>query len=90
MAKHQGRDPYGHHHRKQRATQLPHAYGQPCPRCGQPMLPGQDLDLGHTDDIAHGGADSPRRIEHAHCNRQAGQAVSAKRRKRQPINTRRW
>jgi len=61
----------GHDHR-QWATKLPNPNGRPCPRCGQPMLPGQKLDLGHTIDRARGGGNSPRRWEHAHCNRKAG------------------
>ena len=58
---------YGAEHQKLRATLLPRAYGQPCPRCGRPMLEGQDLDLGHTEDrTGYNG------IEHADCNRRAG------------------
>lgn len=58
---------YGYTHRKLRAALLPDAYGRPCPKCGQPMLPGQALDLGHTDNrTGYTG------IEHARCNRQAG------------------
>jgi hypothetical protein len=56
---------YGTDHQKLRAMLLPHAIGQPCPRCGQPMLEGQALDLGHidTDRTRYSG------IEHANCNR---------------------
>lgn len=58
---------YGPEHRRLRQALLPYAYGEPCPKCGETMLPGQALDLGHTDDrTAYTG------IEHARCNRQAG------------------
>ena len=40
---------YGHAHQAKRAKLLAAAYGQPCTRCGQPMLPGQLLDLDHDD-----------------------------------------
>jgi hypothetical protein len=40
---------YGQTHRKLRAALLPQAYGQPCARCGHPMLPGQVLHLDHND-----------------------------------------
>jgi len=58
---------YGYDHQRLRAALLPDAYGKPCPRCGTPMLPGQTLDLDHTDDRSgyHGMA-------HASCNRAAG------------------
>lgn len=46
----------------------------PCPRCGQPMTYAQcaRLDVGHTRDVADGGARSPLRLEHTECNRRAG------------------
>lgn len=69
---------YGFDHRRLRLALLPYAYGQPCPRCDKVMLPGQALDLGHTDDrSAYTG------IEHARCNRQAG-AVKGHTRRRTP------
>lgn len=58
---------YGGQHQAIRAANLPYAYGKPCTRCGQPMLPGQDLDLDHFDD--RGGY---RGFAHARCNRSAG------------------
>jgi len=65
---------YDHHHATLRATLLPHAYGTPCPRCGDLMIPGQALDLGHP--IGRGRAADPTsradHIEHADCNRGAG------------------
>jgi hypothetical protein len=69
---------YAGPHQSIRRALLPDAYGKPCPRCGLPMLPGQDLDLGHTDDrAAYSG------IEHARCNRQAGGRLgNARRRER--------
>jgi hypothetical protein len=44
------------------------AHGLPCVRCGEPMLPGQPLDLDHDDD--HPGR--YRGVAHASCNRSAG------------------
>ena len=40
---------YGGKHKKLRAVLLPSAYGQPCSRCGQLMLPHQELHLDHND-----------------------------------------
>ena len=58
---------YGNKHQKLRAKLLPTAYGQPCTRCGQPMLPGQALHFDHTDDrTGYLG------FAHAACNRKAG------------------
>lgn len=68
-ARHRG---YNHDHDQLRATLLPHAYGRACPRCGQPMLPGQALDLGHSVARAHDPHARGDRIEHARCNRSAG------------------
>jgi hypothetical protein len=42
-----------------------------CPRCGQPVLAGQELDYGHTTARAHDPASRADRVEHAHCNRVA-------------------
>jgi hypothetical protein len=63
---------YGPAHRARRAALLPYAIGTPCPRCGAPMLQGQALDLGHSTALAHNPYALGDRIEHAHCNRQAG------------------
>lgn len=65
---------YDARHQAIRAMLLPLAYGKPCPRCGEPMLRGQDLDLGHPPDaprVTHPGSRG-QRIEHARCNRSAG------------------
>lgn len=67
---------YGGPHQAIRRALLPYAYGRPCPRCGFPMLPGQKLDLGHTDDRA-----GYQGIEHATCNRRAGQRLAMERRR---------
>ena len=40
---------YDTKHRALRAKLLPSAYGTPCVRCGQVMLPTQQLHLDHTD-----------------------------------------
>ena len=57
----------GWQHQKLRQQMLPYAYGIPCHFCGKPMLPGQALDLDHTDDRA-----SYRGMTHASCNRADG------------------
>jgi hypothetical protein len=36
------------------------------------MTPGMKLDVGHQVDVVDGGAGSPLRLEHAGCNRKAG------------------
>jgi len=59
-------------HRRRRAELLPKAYGQPCARCGLPVLPGQALDAGHSTSLAHDPSSKADRIEHALCNRSAG------------------
>ena len=64
---------YGYDHQKLRAALLPGAYGHPCPhhgtdpQCPGLMLPGQALDLDHTDDRT-----AYRGMAHASCNRRAG------------------
>lgn len=75
---------YGIEHQRTRALLLPEAYGRPCPRCGLPMLRGQDLDLGHSTDLAFDPQAKGDRIEHAACNRRAGQELSTRRAKFQP------
>ncbi|MGZ6852481.1 MAG: hypothetical protein ACXVGC_00200 [Mycobacteriaceae bacterium] len=42
-----------------------------CPRCGQPILAGQDLDYGHSIARANQPDSRADRVEHAHCNRSA-------------------
>lgn len=74
---------YDNKHLKARARALPHAYGTPCPRCGEPMLEGQALDWGHSEDLAanpHARAD---RMEHASCNRAAGAQLGNQERSQQ-------
>jgi hypothetical protein len=60
---------YGYQHQRLREALLPTAYGTPCPRCGETMLPGQPLDLDHDDDRT-----GYRGMAHASCNRRAGSA----------------
>jgi hypothetical protein len=44
-----------------------------CPRCRQPILPGQQWDAGHVVDLATGGHAAGRMVpEHRACNRSAG------------------
>ena len=40
---------WGSKHQKLRKALLPQAYGKPCVRCGELMLPGQTLHLDHDD-----------------------------------------
>ncbi len=70
---------------------LPQAYGTPCPRCGLPMLPGQRLDFGHSqDDALHPGskADRMEHADYADCpkggNRAAGGKLGAILKRRNP------
>jgi hypothetical protein len=73
-----GQGDYGGEHQAVRRAMLPYAVGSRCWRCGQPILPGQPVDLGHTDDRS--GYAGP---EHARCNRQAGARLgNARRRQR--------
>ena len=55
--------------------------GQLCPRCLEPMWPGQRLHLGHVVDVAAGGFGGPVRWEHARCNEAAGARAGSARRK---------
>jgi len=52
-----------------RARLLPLAYGTACPRCGELMLAGEQLDLGHSIPLRVDQTSRADRIEHAHCNR---------------------
>lgn len=70
---------YDANHRAERAdwNHLIQTGHQPtCPRCGQPITPGQPWDLGHTHDLILGGNPHTRRPEHARCNRQAGATLA--------------
>lgn len=58
---------YGTEHRRLRAKLAPKAVGKRCVRCGQPIRPGQPIDLDHTDDRT-----GYRGMAHAKCNRTAG------------------
>jgi hypothetical protein len=51
---------------------LPLAIGKLCPRCGEPMLVSQDLQLGHSKAIFKKLGLPGDRIEHALCNQRAG------------------
>lgn len=59
---------YGGEHRKLAAATKDQAYYTPCVRCGQAMLPGQELHLDHLDG---GGPADYRGWAHAHCNESA-------------------
>lgn len=84
MAQSTPRQAYGQAHRVRREKLLPQAYNTPCPRCGHVMLRGQDLDLGHTEDLAVNPAAKGDRIEHADCNRAAGGRLGHRRRLMKP------
>lgn len=62
---------YDRQHATTRARLLPLAYGQPCPRCGELMVEGQALDLGHSTALRVDVSARADRIEHADCNRGA-------------------
>lgn len=75
---------YGAEHRRARSKALKDLRrndGQACARCGQPMWHADAalLDLDHTDDRT-----GYRGLAHRGCNRRAGQAVAAGRRRRAP------
>jgi hypothetical protein len=68
----QSANDYGAKYPKLRKALLPQAYGQPCSRCGRPMLPGQELHLDHNDSgIGYLG------WSHAACNLRAAAAYGA-------------
>ncbi|WP_156759547.1 hypothetical protein [Microbacterium karelineae] len=69
---------YGVEHQKRRAELLPTAYGTPCPRCGEVMLESDELDLGHSVDLALDAHAIGDRIEHASCNRSAGAKLKSR------------
>lgn len=81
-------NPRGWEHQQARERLLADAYNTPCPRCGKPMLKGQDLDLGHSVDVADGNTGPGDRIEHASCNRSDGAAAQQKRSQFNP--SRQW
>lgn len=57
----------------------------PCPRCNDPMVIGQRLDVGHEVDVVDGGRGSPLRLEHMSCNRRAGDRRQGRRPDRQSL-----
>jgi hypothetical protein len=75
------RGPYGGRHQSTRRLLLADAHGRPCCLCGEPMLPGQDLDLDHAPD-----GSGYRGMAHAKCNRVDGGRRGSRRRQ----HRRRW
>jgi hypothetical protein len=71
---------YGSQHQKLRKALLAKAYGQPCSRCSQPMLPGQALHLDHDDY----DRTKWRGFSHARCN------LRAAAKKARAIQLKRW
>lgn len=83
---------YGYAHQQLRKRLLPLAYGTLCPRCHQPMLKGQALDLDHEVPLALGGGGRSR-MAHRYCNRAAGARLRNTLyagRRRLPVTSRRW
>jgi hypothetical protein len=69
-------DGLGGEHAAERRRQLAALRpGQPCPRCGGPMYPGQALDLDHMVPRSLGGDLGPVALSHARCNRAHGAAL---------------
>jgi hypothetical protein len=68
---------YGAAHQSRRKQLLRLAWNTACPLCDQAMLPDQPLDLDHTVPLILNSHSTSDRIVHAHCNRSAGQALSA-------------
>ena len=66
---------YDRAHRELREQLLPRSYYTPCHHCGGLMIPGQALDLDHTDDRR-----GYRGMAHAACNRSAGATLGNRRR----------
>lgn len=67
---------YDHKHRILSERARSQAVGSPCVRCHKVMLPGQPLDLDHTDDrTGYNG------VAHASCNRRAGARKATARRR---------
>lgn len=66
--------PYGEAHKRARAAALAalREGEDMCPFCRRPMLAAQRLDYDHALPVSQGGADGPRRLSHASCNRAAG------------------
>ena len=77
---------YGWLHKQLRAQLLPYAYGRLCHFCHRPMMPGQPLDLDHTDDRS-----SYRGIAHSTCNRRQGAEITnAAKRSKKAQRSRDW
>ncbi|MEJ7795542.1 MAG: hypothetical protein WKF50_08315 [Nocardioides sp.] len=79
---------YGHEHQVRKTELLPFAYNTPCPRCGKIMLRGQELQLGHSEDLALNPYSKGDQIEHADCNQSAGGKLGARQLKFKP--SRKW
>jgi hypothetical protein len=64
---------YGAAHQRIRAALIGSGVwvGQPCPRCGERMMPGQKLDLDHRTDDAGRRIGGYNGLAHSKCNRAA-------------------
>lgn len=76
---------YDYRHQQIRKALIASGYWlmAPCPRCAEPMKPGQRLDLDHTDDRA-----GYLGLSHSSCNQAAGSRVGSARRKARIAKTR--
>lgn len=67
--------------------------GAVCPRCGQPILPGEAWDAGHRVDLVDDLRSRAEHAEHRRCNRSAGGrrgAAITNARRRAANNFRSW
>lgn len=81
-------NPYDAEHQRLREILIDRDMGKPCPRCGLPMIAGQDFQAGHSVDLAVDPQGKADQLEHAHCGSSAGQALSVKRARLAP--SRKW
>jgi hypothetical protein len=89
MGLHNGPASLGRPHRRAMA-QLPDPHGQPCPYCGEPMLPGEKLDADHEVPRVFGGR-GLLRWAHSSCNRSAGAELGNRLRgRRRDVLPERW
>lgn len=81
-------NPYDAEHQALRLFLIDRDLGSACPRCGLPMIDPDLCDAGHSVDLAIDPQAKADRLEHADCNRRAGQALSVKRARLAP--SRKW
>lgn len=69
--------PYDGDHRLRREKAIGVALNTLCPKCGELMLKGQDLDFDHSEPLAVNPNSKADQIVHAHCNRSEGGELGA-------------